>query len=470
MVTIWAPEIDESPGVPRYVAIADAIANDIDRGALRDGARLPTHRDLAERLGVTVGTVTRGYAEAERRGLTVGEVGRGTFVRTRTDPEGFGWMEAAQVGTDGSVIDMSLACLWVPPDGEDGRALGATLAEIARSHGLDELVAYDPATAPYRHRTIAAEWIESMGLHVPPDQLVVTNGAQHAITAILASHLRPGDTLLAAHLTYPGLKAVAQMLGLQLRGVAMDEEGIEPDALAAACRDHGARALYCIPTIQNPTSATMSAGRREEIANIARRHGLTLIEDQIHVGAPGEHPTPLAAFAPERTLFVATLSKWATFGLRIGFVAAPESAAERVRSAVRSSLWMPAPLMTEIATRWIANGTAARLAETKLRELAARHEIVREVLGDRFHVRTDPRAPYLWIELPEPLRSDECVVQARQRGLSIAGAEAFTVGRDVPHAVRVSIAPVPHREQVRKGIRTLAEILSGTVDPRTDIL
>lgn len=452
------------------MAIADAIERDVRSGALTEGTRLPTHRELAELLGVTVGTVTRGYAEAERRGLTTGEVGRGTFVRTVRDPGDFGWRDAAGAGSDAGVTDMSLACPWIPPDGEDGRALAQTLDEIGRTRGLDELLAYHPSTALPRHRAAAATWIGELGLDVSPDRIVVTSGAQHGMTVALATLMRPGDTLLAAELTYAGLRSVAQMLGLRMHGVAMDEEGIVPEALVAACRETRARVLYCVPTIQNPTSATMSARRRQEIAEIAGVQDLIVLEDEIHVAQhPGRLP-PIASFAPERTLHITTLSKWVSFGLRIGFMAAPERMIELLRAGVRSSVWMPAPLMTEVATRWIANGTAARLGQRKLVELEARHEMVREVLGDRFDIQTHPRSLHLWVHLPEPLRSDVCVAQARQHGIRIAGAEAFTVGREVPHAVRVSIAMVPHREDLRSGLEGLAEILGGFCPPYTDIL
>ena len=309
-----------------------------------------------------------------------------------------------------------------------------------------------------------------MGVDVSPDQIVVTNGAQHAMTVILSTLLRPGDTLMTAELAYPGVKSLGQMLGLHLHGVAMDEEGIIPAALDAACEHTPARALYCVPTIQNPTSATMSAERRRDIADVARKHGLLVVEDEIHVVDHPERIPPLATFAPERTLHITTLCKWATFGLRIGFIAAPERSVERLRSGVRSSLWMPAPLMTEIATRWIADGTADRLGTRKLAELEVRHELVREIFGDRFEFSTDPRSLHLWVQLPEPLRSDECVAQARQRGVWIAGAGAFTVGRDVPHAVRVSIAAVPERAELRRGLEILAEILDGYSEPFVQIL
>lgn len=466
-MTIWTPQIADMDG-PRYLAIADALERDIASGTLPEGAQLPTHRELAERLDVTVGTVTRGYAEAERRGLTVGEVGRGTFVRAHVGSEDFGWEDASRTAEAG-VIDMSLACPWIPPDGSDGRELARTLSEIQRGR-LDDLLRYDPMSAAARHRAAASDWLRRMGHDASPERIVVTNGAQHAMTVILASFMSTGDVLATAELTYPGLRATARMLGIRMSGIELDDEGIVPDALDAACESSRITTLYCVPTVQNPTAVTMSEGRRRAIAEVARRRGLIVLEDDIHGAFAEEAIPPIASFAPERTLLVTTLSKWLAFGLRIGFVAAPETAVERLRSGVRSSIWQAAPLMTEIATRWIADGTAERMSLRKLGELEERHRIVHEVLGDRFVVQTSPRALHLWVHLPDPQRSDECVAQARQRGVLIAGAEAFAVGRDVPPAVRVSIAQVPHREQVRRGLEILGEIFAGCSDPYVQIL
>jgi DNA-binding transcriptional MocR family regulator len=457
-MTIWSPRLGESDG-PIYVAIADAIARDITEGVLPRGTRLPTHRDLALRLGVTVGTVSRGYAEAERRGLTVGEVGRGTFVRGAKDSDDFGWGDLVLPREDPDVVDMSLACPWIPPDGRDGRELARTLTEIAEARPLDDLLRYDAMSAQDRHRAAAAAWIARTGLETTPDRVVVTGGAQHAMTVILASLLRPGDTLLTGELTYAGLRSVAQMLGLRLRGVALDEHGIVPEHLDRVCDDARPQALYCVPTIQNPTGVTMPADRRQALAAVARKHGLIILEDEIHVAHDEVRIPPIAEYAPERTIHITTLSKWVTFGLRVGFVVAPERALGRIRSGVRSTMWMTPPLMVEVATRWLSDGTAERMAGHKLEELEARHELAREVLGEWYPECTHPHSLHLWVRLPDTLRSDECVEQARQRGVLLAGAEAFTVGREIPAAVRVSIAAVPERALLRRGLQVLKDIL-----------
>lgn len=467
-MTIWNPAIEEMDA-PRYLAIADAIERDVAAGVLAEGERLPTHRELARRLGVTVGTVTRGYAEAERRGLTGGEVGRGTFVRMRREAEDFGWRDAGRAGTAG-MIDMSLACPWVPPDGSDGRELARTLGEIARGRSLEELLVYDPGTALPRHRAVAASWIGRLGLEVSAEQIVVTAGAQHAMTVILASFMSAGDVLATEELTYPGLKSVARMLGIRVRGIAMDEEGIVPEALDEACQTATITALYCIPTLHNPTGATMSEERRRAIAGVARKRGLLVLEDQIHVSLQGASLAPIASWAPERTFHMTTPSKWVMFGLRVGFIAAPERAIDRLRSGVRSTMWQAPLLMTEVVTRWISDGTAERIGRSKLEELEERHRIVRDVFGGRFHVRTHPQALHLWVRLPDPQRSDECVAQARQRGVLVAGAEAFAIGREVPHAVRVSIAQIPERADVRRGLEIVAAVIDRDSDPYAEIL
>src|SRR5687767_15024338 len=180
-MTMWTPVL-EANAVPRYVAIADAIARDLDAGVLQPGVRLPTHRELAQRLGVTVGTVTRAYAEANRRGLTSGEIGRGTYVRGRERVSRTG---GARKQEPSQWLDTTLATPWQPTDGQEGRMLAATLSTLVREGDLDRLLLYDAELASAEQRAIAADWIETQGVSTRAERIVVTAGAQQALAVIL---------------------------------------------------------------------------------------------------------------------------------------------------------------------------------------------------------------------------------------------------------------------------------------------
>lgn len=454
-MTMWTPTLEKR--LPRYLAIANAIGRDVDAGVLAPGTRLPTHRSLAQRLGVTVGTVTRAYAEANRRGLTSGEVGRGTYVR---GGERFERSPQAR-RSNGGWLDLTLSTPWQPADGQEGRLLSATLSALVREGELDRLLSYEADLASAQQREIAAQWIRTQGVVTDADAIVVTAGAQQALAVILSTLLRPGDTLLTEALTYPALKPVAQQFGVRLYGVCMDEAGVEPEALRRACRETGAKALYCVPTVQNPTGRVFPEARREEIVAVARQHDLQLIEDAVHVPMALTAPAPLAGLAPERTTYVATLSKWVSFGLRTGFIAAPSSRVERLRSGVRSLMWMPPPLMVEVATRWLADGTAQRLGERKAKELEVRQQLVHATLATRWRVEHHARGLFFWLHLPEGWRTDDFVAQARQRGLLVAGADTFAVGgAPAPQAVRVAISSAESRDDISRALNTLADLLA----------
>ena len=145
-----------------------------------------------------------------------------------------------------------------------------------------------------------AEWIGRAGVAASADRVLVCTGSQHGLTVVLATLLQPGDLLLTESLTYAGLKSVAGLLHLQLAGLPVDAHGLRPDALEDACRARRARVLYVIPTLHNPTTAVMPLARRREIAEIAERHDVAIVEDDVHGLLPETRPAPLAALAPER--------------------------------------------------------------------------------------------------------------------------------------------------------------------------
>ena len=349
-MTMWAPDLASRSG-PRYLAIVEALAADVGSGPLSSGSRLPTHRDLAETLGVTVGTVSRAYAEAARRGLVSGEVGRGTFVRARSLPS-----FSPGLRTSG-LLDLSQN--HPPPEGPGFRAaLEKALLALARQADLGPLLDYPADGGNDSDREAGAEWIARTGLPAEAGRVLVCAGSQHGLTTVLATLLGPGDLLLTEELTYPGLKAVAGLLHLRLQGLSMDAHGLRPDAFGDACRGGAARALYTIPTIQNPTASVMPEERRREIAAIARAHGVAVVEDDIHALLPPHRPQPIAAFAPELSYYLMSTSKTLVPGLRIAYALVPEGMVGRLAASLRASAWAAAPLMAALASSWIRDGTA----------------------------------------------------------------------------------------------------------------
>lgn len=450
-MTSWAPNLAERHG-PRYLAIADQLARDLETGLLKPGDRLPTHRDLAWKLGVTVGTITRAYAEAERRGLIAGEVGRGTFIRERVIDS----PPSPLPVPDDDFIDLARN---FPVQELPNEAIARAVSDIATSPELSRWLSYGPNLGAPPHRAAGVEWLARHGLRAAPTEVAVVNGAQHGMAMAMAAAARPGDVVLTEQLTFYGMKSVATLLSLRLHGVAMDEFGLIPEALEAACRQVAPKALYCIPTLQNPTAAIMPAERRESIAGICRRYGVVIVEDDIYGFLSSDGPPPLTSFAPELGVYVTSFSKSVAPGLRIGFVKAPPALLERIGSNLRATTWMATPLMAEIAARLIRSGEAARLADAQRSEARARQAVAAARLAD-FEIATHPAAFHLWLTLPEPWRREEFTAQARQRRVGVAPAEAFAVGRaPVPHAVRIGLSAARDRAQLDRALAVIADLL-----------
>ncbi|CAO3362759.1 aminotransferase-like domain-containing protein [Azospirillum palustre] len=457
-MTNWTPNLEGRPG-PLYRVIADALADDIAEGVLPTGTRLPTHRDLAFRLGVTVGTVTRAYTEAEKRGLIGGEVGRGTFVqgqRPPTTPLPLGWPPAGEISAGPAIVNMTTVH---PEHAVAVQTFGQTLSAIAASGHAARLIGYGPHAGLPDHRAAAASWLERQHrVKATPESVLLTTGAQNALAVALAAVARPGDVILAERLTNIGTKALAATQGYHLEGVAIDEHGLVPDAFDSACRRLGPKAAYLVPTLQNPTAVVMPAARRREIVEIARRYGVILIEDDVF-GFMVPDAVPIQTMAPDITLYVSSVSKSLAAGLRLGFVVAPAELRTRVETAIRALQYSAPALPAEVATRWIQDGTADRIVATQREEDLARQRLARSILPTET-VYGHPAAQHLWLVLPEPWRREDFIGEARRRGVIVTGADAFAVGRaSAPHAVRIGLCMPRSRDEAARGLRALADAI-----------
>lgn len=463
---MWNPDLKSFSG-PRYLAIVSAIAEAVEHGQLKAGDKMPTHRDLADAVGVTTGTITRAYSEAAKRGLLVGETGRGTFVKANIFKDAF---PSASSIEDDELIDLSLNIPPVSVGDPLGKALSDTLSGLAERPGLSALFGYQPAPGLERHRAAGATWVARSGLPADPEQILICTGALHAMTVVFSTITNPGDAVFTESLTYPGMKNLAHLLHLRLKGLATDDEGIIPEAFEKACRLESAKILYTIPTLQNPLGLVMSTTRRRDIAAIAMEHDVAIVEDNVHSFMLPNQPAPLSSFAPEISYYILSTSKSIAGGMRIGYLVAPPRMVEPLATSLRATVWMAAPLMAEIASEWILDGTADRLVEQKRAEAAVRQSIAADALAG-FQFDAHPLSFHLWLHLPEPWRSNEFSAQLRRRGVAVTPAEAFVPGREEPpHAVRVCVGAPRSRAQLEKGLGIIRSVLQETPDPYLSIL
>jgi DNA-binding transcriptional MocR family regulator len=422
-----------------YRALADAVAADIAAGRLRPGERLPTQRRFARDRGVAVSTAARTYAELGRRGLVTGEVGRGTFVKAAPAPA------FAEVGAT-ATVNLEVNFPLLPGQAEQ---LAPALAGLLRPDAFEAGLVPPRAAGTAAARSAAAGMLVREGWTPDPARVLFTGNGRQAVGAAVSALVPVGGRLGVEALTYPVARTIAARLGVELVALPMDEHGLVPDAV----RDAGPLdALYVQPTLHNPAGTTMPPGRRAALAEVLAERDLSAVEDAVYAFLREDSP-PLAAFAPERTVVVDSLSKRVAPGLTVGFLVPPAGLHDRLAAAVYSGGWTAPAFALEAATRWIADGLVQRIQEGKRADAARRQELVAQHLAG-FRVHADPAAYHCWWELPSPWRADTFVAAAARRGIAVTPAAAFAVGPDeAPSAVRLALAgrhpPLPPHGPLR---------------------
>ena len=408
-MTDWVPTLAAIQG-PRYLAFVLALQADIDSGEVKPGMRLLPQRDMAQRLKLSVGTISKAYAEAEQRGLISGEVGRGTFVqRRRPEPRGLGPSE--------TTINLALN---VPPYTGEDDVIASVLAEIVADGEMSNLLGYLPHQGLRRHREAMVVWLTSLGVTADAYHLFITHGGQHALSIALGMVARPGDMVLTESYTYSGMLALSAQSGYRLHGVATDAAGLIPESLDRAFAETGARVLYCMPTLQTPTGSVMPPERRKTIAGIVRRHDAYLLEDDAYGYLLSPPLPPLSQLIPERSFYIVSFAKCLAPGLRIAAMIAPEAFRDRSINALRATGWMAVPVMAEVVARLVHNGGLARQARLKRDKAAARAAIVRRILQAWLPAATTAPGFHIWLPLPAGRTLAALIAQAAQAGITLA--------------------------------------------------
>ena len=450
-MTNWSPD-PTLISRPAYLSLAEQFARAIEDGRLAVGTRLPPHRRLADDLSLSVQTVSRAYEELIRRGLVSGEVGRGSFVlgpggeaRPPYLPE-----------RPGETIDLSILKPVVGKSQLDAMRKG--FSWLAENVTASAALSFRPNSVLPMHRAMAADWLARGGVPVEAANITITGGATAAISSAIMGTVPPGAGLATEALTHHTLMPLCQYLGLHLEGVAIDDQGMLPAALDEVARKGLIRAVFLQPNVINPLAALMGAQRRAELIEVARRHDLAIIENDILNRLVMDAPPPIAALAPERTLYICGFTKITVPGLRIAYLAVPSRYATAVANRYLVTNWMPAPPLVELLSHWLDDGTATALIAAQREALVGRHLIARSLLPE-VGLRSHPQSLHLWLRLPETWQEEGFVAHARARGVAVAPGQAFrATDKGRRESVRVSLGSTSE-DELRRGLSSISAIL-----------
>lgn len=443
----WIRKLSESRK-PAYLRIPELIEEDLASGRLRPRDRLPGLRDLADELKLNYTTVARAYAEARKRGLLDSRAGSGTFVRGRT---------ATLPLSGGSSVEMTMNMPPEPP--ELAARLRESAARLFASADPYRLLRYQDFGGTPDDRAAGSQWLKRRFDDCGDEKILVCPGIHSALVALVSQLARPGGTICLDTLAYPGIKAIAAQLGVRLQALARDDEGPLAHAFEALCRSEKPSAFYCNPTVQNPSTVTLSSKRREALADVALRYSVPIIEDDAYGMLPPDVPDAMATLAPDLTYYVTGFSKSFGAGLRVAYIRAPSSRrAQHLAGALRATTVMASPFTMLLATQWVNDGTASMMLDAIRLESQARQAIVARVL-DGFVLDADPNGFHFWmpIEAGSGWNASELALQLRSQGIGVVSAAAFATDGNPPEAVRVCLGGPKSLDDCEDALRLVAD-------------
>ena len=457
-MTIWPPQ----PGTlrrPAYRSLADAVMQAIESGQLKHGDRLPTHRNLAYDLGLSVQTVGRAYDELIRRGVIAGEVGRGTFVRATRNENRTPYLPR---NPDGPTIDLSLLKPVLEP--MHAELMKQALRDLADNLPTSIYASFRPATALGKYRDSSIKWLRQCGIELQSQGLMLTNGSSPSMTLAILTAANGGDLIAAETLTHHTLKPLAGYLGYRLRGVPSDDQGMIPEALDRLSQRESVRAVYLMPAGLGPQARIMPEERRRALVEVARQRDIIIIENDAWGPMQVNRPAPIANLAPERTFYFTGLTKCVMPGLRLGFLVMPEALEAATANRHLVTNWMATPMLAEIAARWIEDGTAEKLARYQTDAFAERNRLAEIILAG-VPFRSSPNGMHIWLPMPPGWSEDDFVSHARQQGVAVAPGGAFAIADDHPEpAVRVCLGG-QSIEMLESGLRVVGRLVRSRFEP-----
>ncbi len=447
----WRPRLNKNEDkMGLSTALAKLLEQDILKGKLLPGTKLPPQRELADYLEIGVSTVTRAFRICRQRGLLSSVVGSGTFVATDATEN-----SVLLSNTDEHpLIDLGTSTTAL----QLNSLIADSLKELVNEPEMEKLLRYDVAGGSWMSREAGARWMEQCGLPGRSERILVAAGAQNALAACVMGLFQPGDKLAVPAVVYQGIRNAARIMQLQLE--PLPEEIPDTEMLAEFLRRERIKGVFVTPDYHNPTARIMPLSERTFFAEAAQRCGVILLEDGSNTMLMRTPQRPIAAVAPEQTIYIAGLSKVLAPGLRGAFIDCPPRFHSRLKETLYALNVTPSPLLFQVINRMIFSGKARDLAEARKKDLLVRNAVIDRILKDcPCRVEGDAGSPVRWLRLSfHPPASLE--VLARRADVQVYGAEHFTVGKPTDsEAVRLSVTAPITLQDLEEGVTRLRDLI-----------
>jgi DNA-binding transcriptional MocR family regulator len=464
---------DPSDPQPIYVQLTAALADAIRAGRIAVGARLPSERLYAERLGLSRTTVTAAYHELKAAGLVRGYVGRGAVV-IADDPdrrfaEAIAWPQLASRlhgPAQPTVVTaepgrISFADGWLHPSLTPRAAMAACAAKALEDPDLVTKAA--PIVGLPALREALLEMLRANGVVATPGELLITGGAQQGLGVVARALISPGDVVVCESPTWHGAFRAFRAAGADVAGVAMDREGVDPDALEDALVRLRPIFVYLIPTFHCPTGRLMGLERRRRILELCARFRTPIVESHVYGDIAFGQPPPSLKSLDETGIVIhqGSASKTVSPALRLGWLVAPRAAMELLAPA-KASLDLSTPALTQaVLAGFLRGGGYARHLPQFRAALQTRRDALIAALATHcpdLRWLTPQGGLYLWAQLPQFSRASDIEAAAAEAGVSVRGGEAFLPDGGTSSHIRLCYAS-PASDEIVTGAQRLGQAL-----------
>lgn len=444
----WRPKIEKGDA-PMYLAIADALEQDIRSGVLPPNEKLPPQRELADFLDVNLSTVARAFKLCGTKGLISGSIGKGTYVAADAKANRPMFEEGYP-----NCIDMGAS----HPLYAQNKYVAEMLRKMVRRQDMERILRYSGTMGTPAQLRNAGKWLNRFGVETEGREIFIASGLQNSLAVLLASLFRYGDKVVTNSVIYPGMKQAANLLGIRLLPLADGAEGIDWEYAEKLCRMERVKGIYIMPDCQNPTARTMGEAERRRAAAFIQKNRLVCLEEGTYTFLEeGRYPA-VCNFAPEQTVYIATLSNAVCAGLRLAFLLVPGGFREQVWRGLSNINVMSSPIERELVSQMISAGTAERIAAEKTAEIRRRNRILEGMLEADGSENSQSR----WLRLPEGTDSMKTEGELAERGLRVFGGNRFSVGNREVAALRLAICTPETEEELTRGL----EILRGYLEEK----